>query len=291
MNKEIYWLWLTRIPYLGGDKLKNLLLKFNNLENLWKIKSIEELKNIKGIGNRTAENILNKKFKENLNLYQDYIHKNQIKLISISSKKYPKKLKQIYNKPIALYVKGNEKILNDYSIAIIGCRAYSTYGKEIAIRISQDLAKEKITTVSGLAIGIDAFAHYGTICGKGKTIAVIGSGLDRIYPKQNTALAVKIIEEGGAIVTEYPPGTPAYKSNFPARNRIISGLSNGVLVIEAKKQSGTMITVDFALEQGKEIYAVPGNVNSGNAQGTNELIKEGAKMVTNAQDILFEINK
>lgn len=291
MNKEIYWLWLTRIPYLGGDKLKNLLLKFNNLENLWKIKSIEELKNIKGIGNRTAENILNKKFKENLNLYQDYIHKNQIKLISISNKKYPKKLKQIYNKPIALYVKGNEKILNDYSIAIIGCRAYSTYGKEIAIRISQDLAKEKITTVSGLAIGIDAFAHYGTICGKGKTIAVIGSGLDRIYPKQNTALAVKIIEEGGAIVTEYPPGTPAYKSNFPARNRIISGLSNGVLVIEAKKQSGTMITVDFALEQGKEIYAVPGNVNSGNAQGTNELIKEGAKMVTNAQDILFEINK
>lgn len=291
MNNEIYWLWLTRIPYLGGDKLKNLLLKFNNLENLWKIKSIEELKNVKGIGNKTAENILNKKFKENLNLYQDYIHKNQIKLISISSKKYPKKLKQIYNKPIALYVKGNEKILNDYSIAIIGCRAYSTYGKEIAIRISQDLAKEKITTVSGLAIGIDAFAHYGTICGKGKTIAVIGSGIDRIYPKQNTNLAIRIIEEGGAIVTEYPPGTPAYKSNFPARNRIISGLSNGVLVIEAKKHSGTMITVDFALEQGKEIYAVPGNVNSGNAQGTNELIKEGAKMVTNAQDILFEINK
>ena len=291
MNKEIYWLWLTRIPYLGGDKLKNLLLKFNNLENLWKIKSIEELKDIKGIGNKTAENILNKKFKENLNLYQDYIHKNQIKLISISSKNYPKKLKQIYNKPIALYVKGNENILNDFSIAIIGCRAYSTYGKETAIKISKDLAKEKITTISGLAIGIDSFAHYGTICGKGKTIAVIGSGIDRIYPKENINLAVRIIEEGGAIVTEYPPGTPAYKSNFPARNRIISGLSNGVLVIEAKKHSGTMITVDFALEQGKEIYAIPGNVNSGNAEGTNELIKEGAKMVTTAQDILFEINK
>ena len=187
-----------------------------------------------------------------------------------------------------LYTKGNKKILNDFSLAIIGCRENTKYGEIVASKISYELSKRGVITVSGLAKGIDSIAHKATIDANGKTIAVIGSGIDIIYPKENENLVNKIIENGGIIISEYIVGTKPNRYHFPARNRIISGISNGVIVIEAKKKSGTMITVDFALEQGRDVFAVPGSILSNNSEGTNELIKNGAKCITNICDILEE---
>ena len=152
-----------------------------------------------------------------------------------------------------------------------------------------NLSKRGVNVVSGLAKGIDSYAHIGTIYAKSKTIAVLGNGLDVIYPKENEIIANKIIELGGCILSEYPIGTKPEKVNFPARNRIISGLSNGIIVVEAKKKSGTMITVDFALEQGRDVFVVPGNITSLNSVGTNELIRQGATLVTNYEQVLEEI--
>lgn len=175
--------------------------------------------------------------------------------------------------------------MNNNSIAIIGCRQASNYGISATKYFSYNLAKKNVNIISGLAKGIDSFAHIGAICAKGKTIAVIGNGLDSIYPKENLEIAKKIIETGGTIISEYPLGTKPEKMNFPARNRIISGMSNSVIVVEAKEKSGTLITVDYALEQGRDIYVVPGNINSLNSVGTNELLKQGAKPITNYLDI------
>lgn len=212
----------------------------------------------------------------------------EIKEISIFDKEYPKSLKNIYDPPMKLYVMGDYSILNNFKIAVIGCRKCSKYGEMCTKYFSSNLAKKDITIISGLAKGIDSFAHNSCIDVGGKTIAVIGSGLDIIYPEENKWLYEKIVKTGGAIISEYPLGTKPLKYHFPARNRIISGLSDGVLVVEAKEKSGTLITVDFALEQGKNIFVVPGNINSLNSNGTNRLIQEGAKLVENISDILEE---
>ena len=214
------------------------------------------------------------------------IIENIIKTILIENPKYPEKLRQIYDPPKKLYVMGNAEILNDLSIAIVGCRETTEYGKKAAIYFASNLAKQDINIVSGLAKGIDSYAHIGALQAKGKTIAVIGSGLDIIYPKENEKLAQEIIKSGGAIISEYPLGTKPEKEHFPARNRIISGLSNGVLVVEAKEKSGSLITADFAMEQGKDVFVVPGNINSLNSVGTNNLIKDGAILVNNYNDII-----
>lgn len=182
---------------------------------------------------------------------------NKIKIIKLNDKNYPIKLKQISNPPRQLYVLGNDTILNNFSLAIIGCRNYTEYGKKISKDLSFKLAKRGIPIISGLARGIDTFAHMGCISGGGKTIAVLGSGFENIYPKENIELLKQIVKDGGVIISEYEPETKPLAQNFPERNRIISGLSDGVIVIEARKRSGTLITVEYALEQGKEIFAVP----------------------------------
>ena len=243
---------------------------------------------VEGIGEEISNQVLNKKYRTNLDKYEQYMKKNGIELIHIYDKYYPEKLKDLYDKPIVLFVKGNKEILNSFSLAIIGCREYSKYGEEVTKEITEQITKNGIVTISGLARGIDSIAHKATIDARGKTIAVIGSPIDNIYPAENTKLANEIIKNDGIIVSEYIVGSKTNKMNFPARNRIISGMSDGVVVIEAKKKSGTMITVDFALEQGKEVFAVPGNIANTNSKGTNELIKQGAKCITNVQDILEE---
>lgn len=223
------------------------------------------------------------------------MEENKIEIITIEDKEYPQKLKQIYDPPQILYIKGNKEILNNKSIGIVGCRDASEYGKKSAKYFGYELAKKGYNIISGLAKGVDSFAHIGNIFAFeknenktnffGKPVAVVGNGLDIIYPKENKKLQQKIIKCGGAIISEYPIGTKPEKMNFPARNRIISGMSNGILVVEAKKKSGTLITVDFALEQGRDVYVVPGNINSINSIGTNDLIKQGAQLVTKAEDI------
>lgn len=181
----------------------------------------------------------------------------QIKELRIGEHGYPEKLQYIYAPPKVLYVIGNEQILSAPSISIIGCRECSEYGKKASYYFAQEFAKRKKIVISGFAKGIDTYAHKGTISVKERTIAVLGCGLDVIYPQENITLYKQILQNGGAIVTEYPLGSQPMKQHFPARNRIISGLSDGVLVIEARKRSGTLITVEHALDQGKDVYAVP----------------------------------
>lgn len=287
MQELKYWLWISKIKKLGSIKIQRLLEEYETPERIYNLKK-EQLTKIEGIGENIAEEILNKRYKENLKEELNYLKRNNIKLITIKDSIYPKKLQTIYDKPICLYVKGNEKILNEFSIAIIGCRENTKYGETVANRLTEELVENNIVTVSGLARGIDSISHQATVNKKGKTIAVIGSGLDKLYPKESLNLVRQIIKNEGAIITEYPIGEKAEKINFPARNRIISGLSDGILVIEATKKSGTMITVDFALEQGRQVFSVPGNIINKNSDGTNQLIKEGAKLVTSATDIFEE---
>lgn len=185
------------------------------------------------------------------------VNQNEIKAIKIGEGSYPKKLQHIYAPPKILYVLGNDKILNHKAIAMVGCRDCSEYGKKIAYQLAQEFARKNITVISGLARGIDTYAHKGVLFAKGKTIAIVGCGLDIIYPPENRELYKQILQNGGAIISEYPLGTKPLKQHFPARNRIISGLSDGLLIVEAKERSGTLITVEHALEQGKDVYAVP----------------------------------
>ncbi len=209
----------------------------------------------------------------------------EIKELNINDEEYPQKLKQIYDPPAKLYYVGDLKLLNNKSIAIIGCRKASKYGLKISKIFSEGLSKEKVTIISGFARGIDTEAHKGAINNEGKTVAILGNGIDIIYPSENKELFVDIISKGGLIISEFENGIKPLKENFPRRNRIISALSDGVVVVEAKRKSGTMITVDYALEQGKEVYVVPGNIDSLNSEGTNELIKQGAIIVTSYKDV------
>lgn len=214
-----------------------------------------------------------------------------IEEIYIESDYYPEQLRNIYDQPLKLFVLGNKELLKQKGVAIVGSRNATEYGKKVALQFAKELSEHGINIISGLAVGIDTCAHLGTLQPNsiGKTIAVLGSGLDEIYPKQNIELAKQIIQLGGCIITEYPLGTKPEKLNFPQRNRIISGLAKGVLVVEASEKSGSLITADFALEQGREVFAVPGNVLNKTSVGTNNLIKQGAKLVTTYKEILEEI--
>ena len=215
----------------------------------------------------------------------------KIKVLTINDKNYPKILKKIKNPPKKLYYKG--KILTEEKcFAIVGTRKYSIYGKQAALEIANDLSEAGLTIVSGLAPGIDTFAHRAAIEQGKRTIAVLGTGIDEksVYPKENIGLSREIIERGGAVLSEYPPGTRGTRFTFPRRNRIISGLSLGVLVIEAKEKSGSLITANYALKQNRKIFAVPGSIYSKNSSGPHFLIKNGAVLVENSNDILKEIN-
>ena len=207
--------------------------------------------------------------------------------INMNSKYYPERLRNISSPPKQLYCLGNLELLNyKNNIAIIGSRNCSLYGERAAKDFAFNLAKNNVCIVSGLAKGIDSFAHIGTLNAKGKTIAVLGSGLDNIYPKENIKLVEEIIKNNGLVISEYPLGTKPLKYHFPARNRIISGLSDSILVVEARRNSGTNITVGFALEQGKDVFVIPGNIYSKTSDGTNFLITEGAIPVLSYKDII-----
>ena len=213
-----------------------------------------------------------------------------MKIISIDNKKYPKQLRKITNPPQKIYVLGNEEILENKGIAIVGSRAYTEYGEKYATKFSKELAKQGLTIISGMALGIDTFSHQGALSVGGKTVAVLGSGFNYIYPEENNKLFERIILSGGAVISEYEPNIPPNSKRFPERNRIVSGLSEGVLVIEAVHRSGTSITAKLAKEQGKIVFCIPSNLGRKNGVGTNNLIKEGAKLITNVDDILNSLN-
>lgn len=319
LNNKKYWIWFSLIKKLGVRRKLNLLKMYKNPQQIYNLTKKELLK-VEGIGEDIAKDIIISKNENLLNYHINYMKRNSIDIINIEDEDYPILLKNIYDPPITLYIKGNKDILNNKNIGIVGCRECSNYGKNVAKYFAYNLSKQNINIVSGLAKGIDSYAHFGCLstirdhksgdfnnnCAKinrscvkvinkyekiennyGRTIAVIGNGLDSIYPKENLEIAKKIIETGGAVISEYPCGTKPDKMNFPARNRIISGISSGIIVVEAKEKSGTLITVDFALEQGRDVFIVPGNINSINSVGTNDLIKQGGKMVTRYEEILI----
>lgn len=220
----------------------------------------------------------------------DYMLKNKVELLCIGDRGYPDILKQIYSPPPLLFYKGNKIKEMEFGIAIVGSRKCTAYGREAASYISRNLSEIGITVVSGLALGIDSYAHKAAFEGKGGTIGVLGCGIDIVYPPENKLLYEEIILNG-SIITEFFPATPPLKSNFPVRNRIISGLCRGVIVIEAGEKSGAVITCEMALKQNREVFAVPGNIFSPASRGCHKLIKSGAKLVERIDDILEEFSE
>ncbi len=281
-----YWIWLSSLEGLSPKKAFDLLDKFKSPDVIYGL-SENELKNTKGLTEKNIKELLNSDKRARVGTIYQAMVRNNIKMVNIYEETYPQKLKNIYDPPIALYYKGKLEY-DSFSIAIVGSRRTTVYGAKAAGRLSYDLSMRGVAIVSGLARGIDSIAHRGCLDAGGKTIAVLGSGLDNIYPQENAGLFKEIIDSKGLVLTEYPPGMPPLQHNFPARNRIISGISGGVLVVEAAKRSGSLITAGCALEQGREVFAVPGNIDCAYSMGTNQLIKEGAKLVLNASDILEE---
>ncbi len=279
----IYLIWLSILDFKPIEKLQLIQIigtpqKIFNLteKQLREYTNSEEI--IKKIMNsekrQKAEEILNKMEREN------------IIIITLMDKTNTKNLHRIYDKPILLYAKGNTNLLKSLKkISIIGSRNCSEYGKIVTQKLSYMLAKKDYTIVSGMAKGIDSYAHKGTLTAKGNTIAILGSGVNYIYPEENKRLYNKILEQNGLILSEYGIDTKPIPEYFPARNRLISGISDKILITEASRKSGTMITANFAIEQGKTVYAVPGNITSTRSEGTNELIKDGAILVNSLEDI------
>lgn len=287
-KQQKYYLALNMTEGLGTILISRLLKHFPSCEHIFQA-SREELIHVAGVTVRVAEKIKSvldsKEFTDELNS----IEKEKIQILCLNDTDYPTILREIYDPPCVLYIKGNLSLLNDICIAVVGCRRASFYGMQQAEHISRNLSNRGICVVSGLARGIDTAAHKGAIKGSGKTIAVLGSGIKKIYPPENSNLFKKITEVG-AVISEFPMHTIPHKGNFPRRNRIISGLSRGVVVVEAAQRSGSLITANLALSQNREVFAVPGTANSVNAKGTNKLIKEGAKLVENVDDIIEELN-
>lgn len=281
-----YWLALKSIAGIGNASFFAFLDRFGSIESVFSA-TAGELTTTPGINKKSATAITGFKGWIKIQRDLDIIYKAGIKIITYLDELYPANLINVYDRPAFLYMRGNLK-KDDINMAIVGSRLASTYGKYTTERISRELAHKGITIVSGMARGIDSAAHRGTLAAQGRTIAVLGSGLDIVYPPENRNLFDAIIENGAAI-SEFPLGTPPRSNNFPARNRIISGMSYGVLVVEAGEKSGSLITARLALEQGREVFAVPGSIDASVSRGTNKLIKQGAKLIENADDILEEI--
>ena len=284
MEDREYLIALNMVEGLGSIRITKLLNGFNSAEDIFR-SGESRLQSIAGIGRELSLRIRSfniKALKEELELSK----KENIKIISILDEDYPEDLKNIPDAPIILYVKG---VLDNsgLNIAVIGSRKASSYGLLTAERLSGQLASLGVTIISGMARGIDSAAHKGALKAGGRTVAVLGSGLLNIYPPENVELA-KQITGNGAVISEFPLKTSPLRENFPRRNRIISGLSKGVIVVEAALRSGALITADLALDQGRDVFAVPGEVGSPTSCGTNYLIKQGAKLVDSAEDILEE---
>ncbi|MFH1671416.1 MAG: DNA-processing protein DprA [Candidatus Portnoybacteria bacterium] len=289
VKEKKYFNAFNLIDGVGPITFKKLLARFKLLERAWSA-NITELGQA-GLDRRTIGLIQRQKPKIDPDLEMEKLSKENIDLITFNDRDYPKLLKEIYAPPALLYIRGRFKPEDKLSLGVVGPRNLSPYGEQITPSITSQLVKSGLTIVSGLAKGVDTLAHQAALKFKGRTIAVLGSGLDKrsIYPYQNKELAERI-SQNGAVVSEYPIRTKPLAQNFPQRNRIVSGLSLGILVIEAGEKSGALITAKDALEQNREVFAIPGSILSHNSIGTNNLIKLGAKLVNNVNDILEELN-
>lgn len=287
MDEKAYWIALNKVAGIGAVRMAALLAACGSAEAAWRA-SIHELK-AAGLDRRTLENLLQARREMDVGAELERVHKAGVQVITLDDADYPVNLRQIDAPPPLLYVRGTLEPSDSWAIGIVGTRRASIYGREVAHTLSRDLAASGITVVSGLALGVDTVAHKSALESSGRTIAVLGSGVDQIYPPDNRGLAQAIIENG-ALVSEYPLGTRPDASNFPPRNRIISGLSRGVVIVEAGNRSGALITANFAAEQGRDVFAVPGNILHPGSSGCNMLIQQGAIPLLGVQDIFNHLN-
>ncbi len=288
MERDIfYWLALSFISGLGSTLIRRLIERFGTPEAVFHA-SKRELLEIEGLGEKLVEKIKDGPEERLIERELSLLKGVGGDIITIKDANYPKRLREIYDPPPILYIRGNLKEDDELAISIVGSRKTNPYGRWITEKISRELARNGITIVSGMARGIDAIAHMGAISEGGRTIAVLGCGIDVIYPSENRALFKEIIDHG-AILSEFPMKSLPEGGHFPRRNRIISGLSLGVVVVQASQGSGSLITANYALEQGREVFAIPGNVGAEGSRGTNLLIKQGARLVESSEDILEEI--
>jgi len=283
-----YWLALNKIPNLGPITIKKLWDHYGSIDKVWNA-SESDLVTIEGLNKKAVRSFLANRDNVNLDDELQVANDNNVDVLTLDDNNYPDLLKNIYDPPPVLYVKGQAISQNEKTIAIVGTRRASHYGKEIAKKLAYELSSLGFTIVSGMALGIDTLAHRGALDAKGKTVAALGCGVDIVYPPSNRELAQEIVSSG-ALVSEFPMGTGIEKGNFPRRNRIISGLSLGTIVVEGHYDSGAMITAKQALDQGREVFAVPGNVELNQSKGPHWLIKNGAKLVERVEDILDELN-
>ncbi|MCK4553828.1 DNA-processing protein DprA [Candidatus Parcubacteria bacterium] len=284
-----YYNAFNLIPQMGPARFSKLFTYFDTMENAWSASAGEYKK--AGLEEKVIEKIIQAKKETSPEKELEKLEKEDIKIVTIKDELYPKLLEEIHSAPALLYYKGEIK-KDEFTIAIVGSRKFSTYGRQVCSQFARELSQAGLIIISGMALGIDGIAHRECLKLKNRTVAVLGGGINTksIYPSSNYQVAEEIVSNGGAIVSEYPIGTPPLKQHFPARNRIISGLSLGVLVVESAQSSGTLIIAKFALEQNREVLAIPGSIYSMTSKGSNNLIKLGAKLVTKTGDVLEELN-
>lgn len=287
MSTNEYWIALSGINGLGGVTYKNLISRYSDPQKVFSA-DYKDLLKIEGIHPNIVKLIKEFDDWEPVKEEVEKLKKLKLDLLVLTDPAYPKNLYNIYNPPPYLYIAGKITKDDKRAISIVGSRIPDVYGKKVTEQIAAELARNGITVVSGLARGIDSIAHRACLKAGGRTLAVLGSGIDFVYPPENKSL-YKEISQNGAVLSEFKIGTKPEASNFPRRNRIISGLSLGTLVVQATEKSGSLITAEFALEQNREVFAIPGNIGSKLSKGANKLIKKGAKLVNDVDDILEEI--
>jgi DNA processing protein len=281
------WLTLRFIPGLGNVACKNLIGRFGTPSAVFQANP-GELLEIEGIREDTAQRILQRRCSTDPARVLDAVVQQGARIVPYTDPHYPPALREIHDPPVLLYLKGSDVPHRLLFVGVVGSRSPTPYGLRAAERIGQGLARRGLGVVSGLARGIDSAAHWGCLEGRGFALAVLGTGIDVLYPESNKKLCERILERG-ALVSEFPPGTPPEPWNFPVRNRIISGISRAIVVVEATLKSGSLITASLALEQGRDVFAVPGSVHSFKSQGCHLLIKQGARLVESADDVLEEL--
>ena len=286
LNDLKLWLTLNQTPGLGNAAICQLLAKFGSPEAIFSA-SINQLREI--VDDEIARKINHGVNIDAITPTLDWLKKDNAHVVTLADSTYPQKLLEISNPPVVLYAIGNLHWLNHPSIAMVGSRSATPQGEKNAEDFAKSLCEQGLCVASGMALGIDGAAHRGALKANGATIAVVGTGLDIVYPARHRDLAHKIAERG-LILSEFPLGTPSKAQNFPRRNRLISGLSLGCLVVEANIESGSLITARLSVEQGREVFAIPGSIHSPVTKGCHQLIKQGAKLVESVQDILEEIN-
>ncbi len=282
-----YWVGFNLVKGIGSARMKTVLDAFGSAEEAWRA-STSELEQA-GLSARLVDAVEKVRCSDALEITWEIIQQKMIQVLTWEDPLYPRRLKEIDQSPPLLYLTGTVSEQDQWTVAIVGTRRVTAYGRQLTEEIARGLAQNGVTVISGLARGVDSIAHQAALKNNGRTLAVLGSGVDNIYPPEHRGLAAQIVESG-AIISDYPPGTPPEAANFPPRNRIISGLAQVVIVVEAGEVSGSLITASFAAEQNREVFAVPGYLYAPQSRGTNALIRSGAKIFIDLQDVLSCLN-